>query len=61
MNLVARRAAEADADLLLEWRNDDATRRASRATDPVTPEKHRKWLRATLADDDRMLLVVEGE
>lgn len=61
MNLIARRAAEADAGLLLEWRNDDATRRASRSTDPVTPEEHRRWLRATLADDDRMLLVVEGE
>lgn len=55
-----RPASGDDSELLLGWRNDPEARRASRATDPVEPAGHERWLRSTLADPTRMLLVVEG-
>ena len=58
--LTARPAREADAEFLLVWRNDRATRSASRETAPVTPGEHRAWLARTLAADDRRLLVIES-
>lgn len=57
--LAARPAAADDADLLLGWRNDPATRSASRDQDAVPRDAHVAWLRRVLADPDRLLLVVE--
>lgn len=57
--LRARLATEADADLLLAWRNDPTTRRASREQGEVTPADHRAWLAGALADAERVLLVVD--
>lgn len=53
----ARRAVADDAAMLLDWRNDPATRAMSRTNDPVAPDDHRRWLDSVLADDDRTLLV----
>jgi RimJ/RimL family protein N-acetyltransferase len=55
----AREATEADAELLLTWRNDPRTRESSRSTAVVTLAEHGAWLRGVLADPDRLLLVVE--
>ncbi len=52
-----RHATVADAELLLGWRNDPATRAASRTTDPVPLDAHVRWLERTLARDDRLLLI----
>ena len=60
-DLRARRATEADADLLLRWRNDPVTRRWSRIRDPVALDDHRRWLASVLTDPDRLLLVVERD
>ncbi|VTR76211.1 bifunctional UDP-2,4-diacetamido-2,4,6-trideoxy-beta-L-altropyranose hydrolase/GNAT family N-acetyltransferase [Cellulomonas hominis] len=57
--LAARGAGPADADLLLGWRNDPATRESSRSQDPVARADHVRWLDGVLADPDRVLLVVE--
>jgi RimJ/RimL family protein N-acetyltransferase len=54
-----RRATEADAELLLEWRNDPDTRSASFEQQPIGIEEHRAWLGRRLADPDCVLLVVE--
>lgn len=54
-----RAATEADAELLLAWRNDAETRAWSRDGDPIGPADHRAWLRRVLADRDRRLLVAE--
>ncbi|MDT0164726.1 bifunctional UDP-2,4-diacetamido-2,4,6-trideoxy-beta-L-altropyranose hydrolase/GNAT family N-acetyltransferase [Actinotalea sp. AC32] len=56
----ARAATVDDADLLRGWRNDPATRAASRSTGEVTAAEHTAWLARVLADDDRLLLVLEG-
>ncbi|WP_328446289.1 GNAT family N-acetyltransferase [Amycolatopsis sp. NBC_00438] len=57
----AREATEADAELLLSWRNDPRTRRSSRSTAEVSLAEHTAWLRGVLADEERLLLVVEHE
>lgn len=48
-----------DAELLLEWRNDPATKRAHRDTTDVSWELHLAWLEQILADASRDLLVAE--
>ncbi|WP_326956309.1 GNAT family N-acetyltransferase [Amycolatopsis sp. NBC_01286] len=57
----AREATEADAELLLSWRNDPRTRQSSRSTAVVSLAEHTGWLRGVLADDERLLLVVEHD
>jgi RimJ/RimL family protein N-acetyltransferase len=59
--LELRRALPGDAELLLEWRNEEATREASGSRDPVAVDEHAAWLEALLADHDRHLLIAELE
>lgn len=56
--LTARPVTEADAGLLLSWRNDPQTRRWSRSPREVRPDEHRAWLAGSLSRADRLLLVV---
>ncbi|WP_188037124.1 bifunctional UDP-2,4-diacetamido-2,4,6-trideoxy-beta-L-altropyranose hydrolase/GNAT family N-acetyltransferase [Actinotalea sp. JY-7885] len=56
----ARPATPGDGDLLLAWRNDPLTRRASRSTAPVERADHLAWLARVLADPGRVLLVAEA-
>jgi RimJ/RimL family protein N-acetyltransferase len=55
--LVLRLATQADADLLLAWRNDEQTRALSHHTGLVSTEMHANWLGASLADPHRKLYV----
>ncbi|MEO8518965.1 MAG: bifunctional UDP-2,4-diacetamido-2,4,6-trideoxy-beta-L-altropyranose hydrolase/GNAT family N-acetyltransferase [Dermatophilaceae bacterium] len=57
--LKARPAGMDDARLLWQWRNDPATRASSRSSAEVTWDEHLGWLTASLARNDRVLLVVE--
>lgn len=57
--LTCRRARIDDARILFDWRNDPDTRRMSRTTDPVHWDGHLSWLGSVIADDTRVLLVVE--
>jgi RimJ/RimL family protein N-acetyltransferase len=56
--LVARAATEQDAELLLAWRNDPATRRWSRTSALVSADDHRRWLHRALTNPSQLLLVV---
>lgn len=56
--LGTRPAQPSDARLLLDWRNDPATRAASRTTAAIDWPTHTAWLNRALADPDRQLLVV---
>jgi RimJ/RimL family protein N-acetyltransferase len=58
-NIALRPATLQDADLLLEWRNDPATREASHSTARVPRDEHLAWLSATLANADRKLVIAE--
>jgi spore coat polysaccharide biosynthesis predicted glycosyltransferase SpsG/RimJ/RimL family protein N-acetyltransferase len=57
--LRARAATVTDAELLHGWRNDEATRRWSRSSEPVPWVDHLLWLEGSLAREDRLLLVIE--
>jgi spore coat polysaccharide biosynthesis predicted glycosyltransferase SpsG/ribosomal protein S18 acetylase RimI-like enzyme len=57
--LVARRATAQDARLLWLWHNDPLTLAGSRSPEEVTWHDHLRWLTASLARTDRMMLVVE--
>jgi spore coat polysaccharide biosynthesis predicted glycosyltransferase SpsG/RimJ/RimL family protein N-acetyltransferase len=59
--LSARPAVLADADLLLAWRNDPDTRGSSRQQDEVDQDAHQAWLRRSVGDPSRLLLVLEDE
>jgi spore coat polysaccharide biosynthesis predicted glycosyltransferase SpsG/RimJ/RimL family protein N-acetyltransferase len=59
--LTVREATESDAAALLEWRNDPETLAWSRGHQPVPEAVHRTWLRAALADPDRLLLIVASD
>jgi RimJ/RimL family protein N-acetyltransferase len=49
----------ADADLLLSWRNDPATRAASFNSAEISRDTHLCWLGRTLKDENCALLIVE--
>ena len=57
--ITLRPATIKDADILLEWRNDIETRRASHNTNEVQRIDHIVWLSKTLANPDRKLYVAE--
>jgi RimJ/RimL family protein N-acetyltransferase len=54
-----RAATEADADLLLSWRNEPDAVRYSRGGRPVNQAEHRAWLRQRLADPSTRLWIGE--
>ena len=54
-----RPAHAADADLLLAWANDPATRAASFGREPVARPDHVRWLAAVLRDRARRLWIAE--
>jgi len=58
-SVTLRRASDADAQILFDWRNDPDTRRNSRHSEAVGWDDHRRWLSAALARSDRTLLIAE--
>ena len=61
MELILRNATMDDAAMLLDWRNDEETRKQSFNTDVVPLENHLKWLTAVFANPSRQLFVAEAE
>jgi len=57
--LTARPAGMQDARRLWEWRNDPATRASSRSSAEIAWDDHVRWLTASLARSDRVLLLAE--
>jgi spore coat polysaccharide biosynthesis predicted glycosyltransferase SpsG/ribosomal protein S18 acetylase RimI-like enzyme len=58
--LTIRPATDADAALLLGWRNDPDTLAWSHGNQPVAEPVHRAWLHRSLTNPDRLLLVAEA-
>lgn len=56
-----RPATTNDVELLLEWRNDPATRRFSIRTDKVKRAEHISWLGSVIDSTDRQLLIAEEQ
>ncbi|MEQ3659811.1 MAG: GNAT family N-acetyltransferase [Glaciecola sp.] len=57
--IILRPATTEDADILLEWRNDPETRKASHNTAEVQRNDHVSWLSRTLGNPERRLYVAE--
>ncbi|RNA71482.1 N-acetyltransferase [Prosthecochloris sp. ZM_2] len=57
--ITLRPATMNDAEMLLEWRNDPETRKASHNTDEVQLDDHISWLSLTLSNPNRKLYVAE--
>jgi len=55
-----RPADAGDEQLFLTWRNDPLAVKNSGNQRPVSPEKHKMWFRAALADPGRLLFVAES-
>jgi RimJ/RimL family protein N-acetyltransferase len=58
--LSLRPATEGDSQNLFVWRNDPETRRSSVHTDPVPLKEHQVWLKCSLANPNRRLLIAES-
>ncbi|MCM1046226.1 MAG: GNAT family N-acetyltransferase [Candidatus Gastranaerophilales bacterium] len=52
MSIYLRDADINDAEIILEWRNDNFTRQHSFSKDVIDPETHLKWFRSKLADEN---------
>ena len=48
-----------DWPMLLEWRNDEETRKNSHSTEPVAEASHKTWLNKVLADPNTQLFIAE--
>src|SRR5262245_39667124 len=59
MEIHFRKATLNDADLLLRWRNDEESSKNSRKPELISRNQHLRWLKRTLADPDRILLIGE--
>jgi RimJ/RimL family protein N-acetyltransferase len=57
--ICVREATASDAAALFAWRNHGSVRVFARHTEPIAPADHQAWLRAVLADPDRVLLIGE--
>ena len=60
-DIILRPATLQDAEMLLRWRNDPETRRASRVTRPVSRNEHMKWLANSLQSPTRQLRIAEQD
>ena len=49
-SLNLRKINLSDEELLLEWRNDEGTRKNSKCQDAISKEDHRKWIKKTIFD-----------
>lgn len=59
--MLLRPATLEDADLLFLWRNDPETRKNSHSTEEVPYENHIAWLRSSLTNPRRRLVIGVAE
>lgn len=56
-----RPLAEADLDMLLDWRNSEEVRRFMYSSHPIAHDEHRRWFEAIRKDQRRHPLIFERE
>jgi len=57
--LLLRLATLDDAGVLLEWRNNPSTRKASHNTALISEDAHIQWLKRILSNENRKLYIAE--
>src|ERR1051326_7133410 len=58
--LCLRRATLADADLLLQWRNDPSVRATAFQTSPISLATHQLWFQARLDSPNSRIWLLEN-
>jgi len=58
-SITLRRARPEDCDSMLEWRNDEETRRHIFETTLISPDDHRSWYNKAITNPDCLLLIGE--
>lgn len=58
MNLFLRKASIEDGEIILEWRNDAATRKNSFSKEIIDPDTHLKWYQGKLTDQDCSMYIL---
>jgi len=56
-NIILKPATMADSKLLMDWRNDPETIKASHNSKAVTIKKHFEWLKNTIKNPDKQLFI----
>jgi UDP-2,4-diacetamido-2,4,6-trideoxy-beta-L-altropyranose hydrolase len=56
-HIKMRQAVEADSKNIFEWRNNPKIRKASKNSDPISWEGHRRWFDAVLTDKSFELII----
>lgn len=59
--VLLRPAIKADCDAIWTWRNDPVARSASRNSEPIPLDSHRRWYAAALKEGRRILQVAERD
>ena len=59
MSEILRPATIEDAEIILEWRNDEETRHNSFSKDRIDLETHKKWFKSKLEDRNCFLFMME--
>ena len=60
-NLKLRPATTDDAERVWNWRNEPSVRAASRESEPIPLDDHKRWFERRLQESDVMILIVSGE
>lgn len=61
MGTYLRKATLADAEMILEWRNDAVTREHSFSKEEISLESHIKWMQRKLADENCAMYILMDE
>ena len=61
MTLILREAILDDAEIIYQWRNNEATRKVSFHTEVIPYEKHLLWFKASLKNSNRLLFILLSE
>ena len=56
-----RPATTDDAERVWKWRNETSVRAASRDSDPIPLDDHKRWFESRLQDSDVVILIVSDE
>ena len=60
-NVKLRPATTDDAERVWNWRNEPSVRAASRESEPIPLDDHKRWFERRLQESDVMILIVSGE
>jgi RimJ/RimL family protein N-acetyltransferase len=61
MDIQLRRAVMSDAEAVLNWRNDEETRKNSFSKDKISLDTHKKWFEKKLSDENCVMYILMAD